>query len=178
YRDVESLNVYEIKRAQGMDENEILEILKHKSRDNSRTPVQWSDEPNAGFTKGKPWINPADNYREINVEKALDDEDSIFYFYQKLIALRKQYEIITYGNYELILGEDEQIFAYIRNGADEKLLVINNFYGSETIFQLPENLTFEGYYSEILLSNYEDSSKELKRVLLRPYESIVYHLKK
>ncbi|MBX9995400.1 MULTISPECIES: alpha,alpha-phosphotrehalase [Priestia] len=178
YRDVESLNVYEIKRAQGMDENEILEILKHKSRDNSRTPVQWNDKPNAGFTKGKPWINPADNYREINVEKALDDEDSIFYFYQKLIALRKQYEIITYGNYELILGEDEQIFAYIRNGADEKLLVINNFYGSETIFQLPENLTFEGYHSEILLSNYEDSSKELKRVLLRPYESIVYYLKK
>jgi len=178
YRDVESLNVYEIKRAQGMNENEILEILKHKSRDNSRTPVQWSDEPNAGFTKGKPWINPADNYREINVEKALDDEDSIFYFYQKLIALRKQYEIITYGNYELILGEDEQIFAYIRNGAGEKLLVINNFYGSETTFELPENLTFEGYHSEILLSNYKDSSKEFKQVLLRPYESIVYHLKK
>ena len=178
YRDVESLNVYEIKRAQGMDENEILEILKHKSRDNSRTPVQWSDEANAGFTKGKPWINPGDNYREINVEKALDDEDSIFYFYQKLIALRKQYEIITYGNYELILGEDEQIFAYIRNGADEKLLVINNFYGSETAFELPEDITFEGYHSEILLSNYKDSSKEFKQVLLRPYESIVYHLKK
>ncbi|GAB1758312.1 alpha,alpha-phosphotrehalase [Priestia megaterium] len=178
YRDVESLNVYEIKRAQGMDETEILEILKHKSRDNSRTPVQWSDKPSAGFTKGKPWINPADNYREINVEKALDDKDSIFYFYQKLIALRKQYEIITYGNYELILGEDEQIFAYIRNGADEKLLVINNFYGSEKIFELPEDITFEGYHSEILLSNYEDSSKEFKRVLLRPYESIVYHLKK
>ncbi|PEW15718.1 alpha,alpha-phosphotrehalase [Priestia megaterium] len=178
YRDVESLNVYEIKRAQGMNENEILEILKHKSRDNSRTPVQWSDELNAGFTKGTPWINPADNYREINVEKALDDEDSIFYFYQKLIALRKQYDIITYGNYELILGEDEQIFAYIRNGADEKLLVINNFYGSETAFELPEDITFEGYHSEILLSNYKDSSKEFKQVLLRPYESIVYHLKK
>ncbi|PFU65977.1 alpha,alpha-phosphotrehalase [Priestia megaterium] len=178
YRDVESLNVYEIKRAQGMNENEILEILKHKSRDNSRTPVQWSDEPNAGFTKGTPWINPADNYREINVEKALDDEDSIFYFYQKLIALRKQYDIITYGNYELILGEDEQIFAYIRNGADEKLLVINNFYGSETAFELPGDITFEGYHSEILLSNYKDSSKEFKQVLLRPYESIVYHLKK
>ncbi|WDW09906.1 alpha,alpha-phosphotrehalase [Priestia aryabhattai] len=178
YRDVESLNVYEIKRAQGMDEKEILEILKHKSRDNSRTPVQWSDKPSAGFTKGKPWINPADNYRKINVEKALEDKDSIFYFYQKLIALRKQYEIITYGNYELILGEDEQIFAYIRNGADEKLLVINNFYGSETAFELPEDITFEGYHSEILLSNYEDSSKEFKRVLLRPYESIVYHLKK
>ncbi|MEH7679859.1 alpha,alpha-phosphotrehalase [Priestia megaterium] len=178
YRDVESLNVYEIKRAQGMNENEILEILKHKSRDNSRTPVQWGDEPNAGFTKGTPWINPADNYREINVEKALDDEDSIFYFYQKLIALRKQYDIITYGNYELILGEDEQIFAYIRNGADEKLLVINNFYGSETAFELPEDITFEGYHSEILLSNYKDSSKEFKQVLLRPYESIVYHLKK
>ncbi len=178
YRDVESLNVHEIKRAQGMNENEILEILKHKSRDNSRTPVQWSDEPNAGFTKGTPWINPADNYREINVEKALDDEDSIFYFYQKLIALRKQYDIITYGNYELILGEDEQIFAYIRNGADEKLLVLNNFYGSETAFELPEDITFEGYHSEILLSNYKDSSKEFKQVLLRPYESIVYHLKK
>ena len=178
YRDVESLNMFRLLKEEGRDEEEILEILKHKSRDNSRTPVQWNDEMNAGFTSGTPWINPADNYREINVEKALDDEDSIFYFYQKLIALRKQYEIITYGNYELILGEDEQIFAYIRNGADEKLLVINNFYGSETTFKLPENLTFEEYHSEILLSNYEDSSKEFKQVFLRPYESIVYHLKK
>lgn len=178
YRDVESLNIYNIKREQGMSEEEILAILKEKSRDNSRTPVQWNDGPNAGFTTGTPWINVAANYPEINAEKALKDTNSVFYHYQKLIQLRKQYDIITDGDYELILADHPDIFAYVRNGENEKLLVVNNYYGKETTFELPEEVDTAGYKSEILLSNYEGSGSDIHEVTLRPYESIVYHLTK
>jgi trehalose-6-phosphate hydrolase len=179
YRDVESLNFYRMKREEGMSEQEILEILKQKSRDNSRTPVQWNDSPNAGFTTGTPWIPVAKNYREINVKNALKDQNSIFYHYKKLIELRKQYDIITDGEYQLILPDHPEIFAYLRNGKNEKLLVINNFYGKETTFELPADANISGYDSELLLSNYPDSPVEASAMIrLRPYESIVYHLKK
>ena len=178
YRDVESLNIYELKKQEGMSESEILAILKEKSRDNSRTPVQWNSEKHAGFTNGTPWINVASNYEYINAENALKDTNSVFYHYQKLIQLRKQHDIITYGDYQLILEDHEDIFAYIRNGEDEKLLVINNFYGKETTFELPENIDVNGYRAEVLLSNYNDSETDVSRLSLRPYESIVFHLKK
>jgi trehalose-6-phosphate hydrolase len=178
YRDVESLNMYQILKEQGKSEEEIIEILKRKSRDNSRTPVQWDASKNAGFTTGTPWINVASNYKEINVENALKDKDSIFYHYQKLIKLRKQYDIITDGDYQLILEDHPQIFAYLRNGNNEKLLVVNNFYGKETTFELPDHINLDGYKSQILISNYADSPEEYHRIKLRPYESIVYHLKK
>lgn len=178
YRDVESLNIYNIKREQGMSEEEILAILKEKSRDNSRTPVQWNDGLNAGFTTGTPWINVAANYPEINAEKALKDTDSVFYHYQTLIQLRKQYDIITDGDYQLILADHPDIFAYVRNGENEKLLVVNNYYGKETTFELPAEVDTAGYKSEILLSNYEGSGSNIHKVTLRPYESVVYHLKK
>ncbi|MBM7702464.1 alpha,alpha-phosphotrehalase [Metabacillus iocasae] len=178
YRDVESLNIYDIKRKEGMSDRDIIEILKSKSRDNSRTPVQWDDSENAGFTKGTPWIYPAANYKQINVENALNDKNSVFYHYQQLIKLRKQYDIITDGDYELLLADHQDIFAYVRNGESEKLLVVNNFYGKETTFELPSEVDVEGYSSEVLLSNYDDSSNDVKRVTLRPYESIVYYLKK
>jgi trehalose-6-phosphate hydrolase len=178
YRDVESINMYHIKREEGMSEEEILEILKSKSRDNSRTPVQWNDSKHGGFTTGTPWIQTAPNYKEINVENALKDKNSIFYHYQKLIQLRKQYDIITYGDYELILEDHPSIFAYVRNGENEKLLVVNNFYGEETEFVLPDTVEVEGYQANILLSNYQDSSLNFKKMSLRPYESIVYHLTK
>ncbi len=178
YRDLESLNIFEILKGKGKTEQEILDILRQKSRDNSRTPVQWSDEENAGFTSGTPWIQPAANYKEINAEKAMADEDSIFYHYQKLIQLRKEYDIVTDGNYELILANHDAIFAYIRDNGDEKLLVVNNFYSKEVEFQLPEQLDTEGVTSTILLSNYADSSEDMKQMKLRPYESVVYYLKK
>ncbi|NRD76762.1 alpha,alpha-phosphotrehalase [Bacillus sp. BRMEA1] len=178
YRDVESLNIYKLKRAEGMSEEEILAILKQKSRDNSRTPVQWNAGPNAGFTTGIPWIPVAANYPEVNVESALKEKDSIFYHYQKLIQLRKNYDIITDGDYQLILADHPDIFAYVRNGENEKLLVINNFYGNETTFELPEDIALDGRTSEILLSNYADSSQDVQEIHLRPYESIVYLLKK
>jgi trehalose-6-phosphate hydrolase len=177
YRDVESLNIYKLKQEEGLTETEIIEILKSKSRDNSRTPVQWSADQHAGFTDGTPWINVAANYKKINVEKALATQDSIFYHYQQLIQLRKQYEVITVGNYELILEEHPEIFAYIRNSQGEKLLIVTNFYGKETEFVLPESVETNGYKANILLSNYHDSSFNFEKLTLRPYESIIYHLK-
>jgi len=178
YRDVESLNMYKIKLAEGMAEEEILEILQSKSRDNSRTPVQWNADKHAGFTKGTPWINVAKNYQTVNVESALADKDSVYYHYKKLIQLRKKFDIITYGDYELILEDHPDIFAYIRNGENEKLLVVNNFHGKEALFELPETVNMEGYNTEILLSNYDDSSRNLSRISLRPFESVVYRLTK
>jgi trehalose-6-phosphate hydrolase len=178
YRDVESLNTFKLKKEAGMSEEEILEILRHKSRDNSRTPVQWNNDRNAGFTTGTPWIGVANNYPDINAEKALEDEESVFYHYKKLIELRKQYDVITNGNFELILGDHPEIFAYVRNSDDEKLLVVSNYYGKESVFTLPEDIDVDGYRLEILLSNYEDTDSKFKEISLRPYESIIYHLKK
>ncbi|WOD62427.1 alpha,alpha-phosphotrehalase [Niallia taxi] len=178
YRDVESINMFQILKQTGKTEEEILEILRRKSRDNSRTPVQWNKEANAGFTSGTPWINTARNYQEINAEAALKDSDSIFYHYQKLISLRKEYDIITNGNYELLLPEDPQIFAYVRSVGAEKLIVINNFYETPCKFELPAHLDVDGYSTSILISNYSDSKTDLQKIELRPYESIVFHLQK
>ncbi|MRH43878.1 alpha,alpha-phosphotrehalase [Aquibacillus halophilus] len=178
YRDVESLNMYNMKKQEGMSDQAIIEILKQKSRDNSRTPVQWNDNTNAGFTNGTPWINIAENYKEVNAEQAIAEKDSIFYHYQRLIRLRKEYDVVTDGDYQLILGGQDDTFAYVRSNKKEKLLVINNFYGRETSFELPDTVNINGYTSKLLLSNYHDSSDEIKHKRLRPYESIVYHLTK
>ncbi|WP_066371490.1 alpha,alpha-phosphotrehalase [Neobacillus fumarioli] len=174
YRDVESLNMYKILREQGKSHAEIIAILQQKSRDNSRTPVQWNNKDHSGFTSGVPWINVAANYPSINVEKALSDRNSIFYHYQKLIQLRKKYEIITTGDFQILLAEHPEIFAYLRNGDKEKLLVVNNFYGKTTGLNLPE---FTNVQAEVLLSNYPDSPEHFANCTLRPYESIVYLLK-
>ncbi|WP_042455490.1 alpha,alpha-phosphotrehalase [Neobacillus dielmonensis] len=178
YRDVESLNIYTILKNKGMAEEDIIEILKQKSRDNSRTPVQWTADKHAGFTTGTPWISTASNYENINVDKALSDQDSIFYHYQKLIQLRKEYSIITDGDYELLLENDEQVFSYVRNHETEKLLVISNFYGTDTTVVLPEQFTLDGYEVKVLLSNYNDTAPLNREIPLRPYESIIYYLHK
>ncbi len=176
YRDVESINIFEMKKNQGINETEILEILQQKSRDNSRTPVQWNARHNAGFSNGTPWIDIAPNFREINAEKAINDPDSIFYHYQKLIQLRKEYDIITEGNFTPILQTDDEVFAFVRTFGREKLVVINNFYGNNKKLVLPD-LNLDDFQSEMLLSNYEDSMPFASELSLRPYESIVYHLK-
>ncbi|NMA86164.1 MAG: alpha,alpha-phosphotrehalase [Tissierellia bacterium] len=178
YKDIESIQYYNILREQGIDHQDIIEILQSKSRDNSRTPMQWDSGINSGFTDGIPWIDINSNYREINVEKTLRDKDSIFHHYKKLIALRKEYDIIAYGSFYPILEKDREIFAYIREYNKERLLIINNFYGREVDFKLPDNISLENYKINILISNYQDSSKEIQKIRLRPYESIVYHLEK
>lgn len=178
YRDVESLNMYQILKEQGKSEQEIIEILQQKSRDNSRTPVQWSNESHAGFTDGTPWIGVASNYEAINAENAVQNKDSIFYHYQKLIQLRKEYDIITEGDYELMTADHPSVFAYLRNTDHEKLLVVNNFYDQEVEWSLPDQFDFDPYNHQILISNYSDSVNKYDQINLRPYESIVFHLTK
>jgi trehalose-6-phosphate hydrolase len=178
YRDVESINYYSILKEQGKAEKEILEILQSKSRDNSRTPVQWDDGVNSGFTTGTSWISVSKNFKEINAAKALEDKTSIFYHYQKLVTLRKQYDVIAYGDYEPMLEKNMDIFAYIRSYENQKLLVINNFYSRETNFELTSNIDLQGYNGRVLISNYEDSSEDFTKVKLRAYESIAYLLEK
>ncbi|OVE68672.1 alpha,alpha-phosphotrehalase [Clostridium diolis] len=176
YRDVESINYYNILKEQGKSEEEILQILKAKSRDNSRTPVQWDDSENAGFTKGESWIPVSSEYKRINVEQALKDEDSIFYHYQKLIRLRKDYEVISNGSIKFILEENNKVLSYVRNLGDATVLVINNFYGESTKVEIPDEYANKSAKSKILISNYKDSSVLNKELNLRPFESIVYHI--
>ncbi|TPE70323.1 alpha,alpha-phosphotrehalase [Halalkalibacterium halodurans] len=177
YRDVETLNYYDILKEQGLSEEKVMEIIKRKSRDNSRTPVQWDDSPHAGFTSGTPWIDVASNYRSINAKKALADKQSIFYHYKKLIELRKTYDIVTYGDYELLLPEDPRVFAYVRRYQDETLLVVNHFFAGEVTIQVPEDVTAEKHQVDVLLANYHDPSREFQQLILRPYESVVYYMK-
>lgn len=178
YRDVESLNMYKMKKEEGMEEEAILSILKEKSRDNARTPVQWNNKENAGFTTGTPWIDISDNYSYINAEKALEERDSIFYHYQQLIRLRKKYQVITDGSYQLILPEDQAIFAYIRDNEQEKMLIINNFYAEEVLLTLPQDVSKQFKESSLLLTNYQERPIQLNNRLLRPYESNIFYQRK
>ena len=140
--------------------------IAHKSRDNARTPMQWDASENAGFTTGTPWIAVNPNYKKINVADQLKREDSVFNYYKKLIRLRKENEIIVYGNYELLLPEDENIFAYVRSLDGKKLLTVCNFSKSEQKFD------FQGYENaEVLISNYNRDAR--KDGILKPYEATV-----
>ncbi len=154
YKDIETRNMYHEKVTVGNDDpDQVMESIFAKSRDNGRTPFQWSDQPSAGFTTGESWIKVNPNYKEINAERAVKDEGSIYHYYRKLIGLRKKHPIIIYGDYQLLLPDHEQIFAYIRTYENEKLLVITNFSEEQVPFQLPENVDFEP--TELLISNYK-----------------------
>lgn len=142
YRDVESINAYQEMRAAGYSEREILTILGQKSRDNSRTPMQWNADENAGFTTGKPWIDLSHNYKEINVQAALEDTSSILYTYKKLIELRHDCDIVTYGNVVPRYIEHEQLFVYERNYKEEKWLLVANMTSQKAL--LPDDLQLDG----------------------------------
>ena len=169
YRDVESLNHYQILQDKGMTKEQALMILDVHSRDNSRTPMQWDDSINAGFTTGTPWIQTADNYTEINVKNSLEDKDSIFYYYQELIQLRKNYDVIAYGDIKPLLREDKRVFAYERDYKGQKLIVICNFYPTTYEIELPYDLS--NY--KCILNNYKNEAKA-KKIALKPYETLVY----
>ena len=172
YQDVESRNIFAIKQAEGMSEAEILAILGAKSRDNSRTPMQWSAAPNAGFTAGTPWLKPAANYPEINAETALADQHSVFWHYRDLIALRKAHPIFTQGDYQELLTGHPQIWAYVRRADGQTLLVVSNFYGEPVEFALPAEL--QSGEGRLLLGNYPDSPARPQSCKLRPYESLIW----
>ncbi|WAF91167.1 alpha,alpha-phosphotrehalase [Aeromonas hydrophila] len=172
YQDVESRNIFAIKQAEGMSEAEILAILGAKSRDNSRTPMQWSAAPNAGFTSGTPWLKPAANYSEINAEAALADQHSVFWHYRDLIRLRKSHPIFTQGDYQELLTGHPQIWAYARRANGQTLLVVSNFYGEPVEFALPAEL--QSVQGRLLLGNYPDSPAQPQSAMLRPYESLIW----
>ncbi|MEB8307661.1 alpha,alpha-phosphotrehalase [Staphylococcus xylosus] len=142
YRDIESLNAYSNMKRAGYDEDEILTILGQKSRDNSRTPVQWTSEKNAGFTTGTPWIDIPDNFDQINVEAAIEDAQSVLHTYRDLIRLRHEYDIVTYGSIEPLYMEHDELFIYKRHYKDETWLVVANF--SKERITIPEDLDVEG----------------------------------
>ena len=169
FRDIESINAYKEWCESGrVSHEEFWPCLKLISRDNARTPVQWDDTENAGFTTGTPWITVNPNYKEINAAVELKDPSSVFRYYQKLIALRKQYPIIVYGKYELLLPEDENLFVYTRELDNEKLLAVCNFSEQKQNFTVPEG--FRG--AKCLISNVERSYDE-KDIVLEPYEAFV-----
>ncbi|WP_105198249.1 alpha,alpha-phosphotrehalase [Escherichia albertii] len=168
YRDVESLNMFAELRSNGRDADELLAILANKSRDNSRTPMQWNNGDNAGFTTGKPWIGLCDNYQEINVETALADESSVFYTYQKLIALRKQEPILTWGNYQDLLPISPALWCYRREWQGQSLLVIANLSRDVQSWQ-PTQIRGDW---QLLMHNYEEASPQPCAMILRPFEAV------
>ena len=176
YKDIETLNMYNERRAQGYKHEDIMLSIYTKGRDNARTPIQWDNSENAGFTSGKPWIKVNPNYKEINAAEQLNDENSIFNYYRKLIKIRKSNPVVIHGDYKLILEKNKDIFAYIRTIENEKLLVVCNFTGNDkTKFVLEEQIEFKS--RELLISNYDvDVNEPIENIDLRPYESRIYKL--
>lgn len=174
YRDLESTNMYDIMlNQQGKSEEQVLAILAQKSRDNSRTPVQWNGEPHGGFTKGTPWLEVAGNYKEVNVQKALEDENSVFYYYQGLIALRKEVKVITTGDYTDLAPEHTQLFCYQRRSDKQTLICLNNYYAEPLEYELPINL--ELHKGKYIIGNYPEllTVQPTRSITLKPYESRV-----
>ncbi|RJX75226.1 alpha,alpha-phosphotrehalase [Vibrio sinensis] len=171
YRDVESINIYDIMvNKQGVGHNEMMAILARKSRDNSRSPMQWDSSENAGFSKAKPWLEVASNYLHINAQTAIADVNSVFYFYKQLIELRKNLSIITHGSFCDLLPLDKHCYVYLRETATQQLISISNYYAETVKCKLPTQISWDK--SQCLLSNYKHAFKvEEESVLLKPYET-------
>ena len=169
FRDLESINAFHELTEQGkMTEEDMMAAIGYKGRDNARTPMQWDDSAYAGFSTANPWIMVNPNYTKINAKDQVNREDSVFKYYQKLIKLRHESELIVYGTYDLILDDDKDIYAYIRTLGDEKLIVYCNFSENTREVELPEEFT----NGKVLISNYIDA-KVNQKITLRPYEAIV-----
>ncbi|MBB6431989.1 glycoside hydrolase family 13 protein [Leuconostoc carnosum] len=167
YQDIDTRHAYQdlVVDQKRVTPERMMQFIHHSSRDNARTPMQWDNTVNAGFTTGQPWLTVNPNYRHINVNQSLEDEHSIFHFYKKIIALRQQLPIITTGRYEVLDLEDNDVYAYKRVDGESQLLIVSNFSSTEQTrhYQL-------GQQAELLISNYADDAGDL----LRPYESKVY----
>lgn len=167
YKDCEIINMYHERLEKGYSKDEIMKSIYAKGRDNARTPMQWDDSANAGFTTGTPWIKVNDNYDKINAKSQVDDPDSIFSCYKKLVQLRKDYPVFVDGKFTLLLEDDENIFAYSRKNEEKTMLVVCNFFDKE----IPMPLAKECEGMEVLISNYKDT---LDMSVLKPYEARMY----
>jgi oligo-1,6-glucosidase len=175
YKDIETLNFYKLSKIDKVPEEKIMAAIHAKSRDNARTPMQWDTSENAGFSDSRPWIKVNHNYKEVNVETALKDPNSIFHYYRKLIALRKQHKAMVYGEYTLLLPLDPDLYVYTRTLDKECLLVILNFSRKTVEFEWPDELVYDS--GELLIANYEQQPGENEqKKTLRPYEARVYRL--
>jgi trehalose-6-phosphate hydrolase len=178
YRDVESLNAYARLLAEGMPESRVLDVLAARSRDNARTPMQWTPGRHAGFTEAEePWIEVAPNYPEVNAERELADPSSVFWHYRRLIELRKTEPLVTTGRYELLDREHPAVFSYLRRGEGEALLVVANMYGEDTTWAWPADLSAQLPQRTVVLGNLGDPQVAGGRVALRPYEAAVWRLR-
>ena len=168
-RDLESINAYHELTEQGkISEEDMIAAINYKGRDNARTPMQWDDSAYAGFSTAEPWIMVNPNYTKINAKDQVSREDSVFKYYQNLIRLRHNSDLIVYGTYDLILADDKDIYAYTRTLGDEKLIVYCNFSENTREVELPEEFT----NGKIFISNYDDATVN-EKITLRPYEAIV-----
>ncbi|MBT2680010.1 alpha-glucosidase [Bacillus sp. ISL-35] len=172
YQDVETLNMFREKRSLGVPTEDIMNSIYVKGRDNARTPMQWSEQVHSGFTEGTPWIEVNPRYKEINVEAALEDKESIFYHYKHLISLRKKLDVITTGDFNLLFEDHPKIFAYERRSENEKVVVLCNFSNEEIVID-EEALLTEIAQAELIVQNY----KEIEHGKLRAYETLVYYQK-
>ena len=172
FRDLDSINAYWELTGKGIfKEEEMLRFLRYKSRDNARTPMQWDDSPNAGFTEGEPWIMVNPNYGEINAADQIGREDSVFSFYKELVKLRKEKPVIVNGEYRLLDPESEDVFVYERSFHEEHLLVVCSFAEKELLWRLPEEMA--GQAAKRVIGNYEGQQWGPER-MLRPYEASVW----
>ncbi|MCA3976525.1 glycoside hydrolase family 13 protein [Vibrio vulnificus] len=175
YKDIETLNFYKVKTESGVSHQHMMDAIHENSRDNARTPMQWSASQNGGFSQAKPWIEVNPNYPEINVEQALADSDSIFYHYQKLIELRKEHPAIVYGDFTPLFAEHDSVFAYVRSHQDEQLLVINNFSDQDISIELPDNL--QNKEVNCLIYNYDSLDMLGATLSLKPYQCYAFKLR-
>lgn len=171
YRDIETLNMYNEYSQMGMDEEKIMDMIHMASRDNARTPMQWNDSDNSGFSDGEPWIKVNSNYHEINVEESQKNENSILNYYKKLIGLRKEYPAIVHGIFTEIVCNNENIFVYSREYNNDKMIVIANGSNKEELFGRSNMSEYIRY--EVILSNYDGSYNLNKDIILKPYEVLV-----
>ena len=168
-RDIDSINAYhELSEAGLISKEDMMRFICLKGRDNARTPMQWDDSENAGFTTGTPWIGVNPNYKMINAKAALADEDSVFHYYQKLIALRKEQPILVYGRYALLEPDHESLYVYTRTLDEQKMLVICNFTKEEVSYEIPAEFGAK----QVLISNYGRDGAE-GTIILKAYEALV-----
>lgn len=170
-KDLEAHNIYNFFKSKGIDDKTALTMVNRKTRDNARTPMQWNNESNAGFSSGKPWLELNNNYKEINVAEDLDDPRSIYKFYQKVLELKKESEVFNNGKYQLVDSDDSSIYAYTRTVKDARALVICSFAPYKVKFDVPKEFVKK---SKVLLNNYDEDIKEIpSTIYLKPYEGIV-----
>ncbi|MED1171466.1 alpha-glucosidase [Bacillus inaquosorum] len=172
YDDVAMKRLYDIETAKGASHEDVMKIVWKKGRDNSRTPMQWTAGPYAGFSDAKPWIGINKNYKWLNAEAQKNDKTSVYHFYKSLIKLRQTYDVFINGTYELILPEDQQIFAYLRKNESHTALIAANLTGTPAFFKRP-GLPLSS--DALILSNVEtEPHKHITSVLLKPYEARIY----